>query len=74
MDGLIPWTHPWTHLGVPVEYREHDEKDCGSVVTYQVHDVFIVPEIESTLCLLEMWAADTLGKLAEEWFYHFAEL
>lgn len=39
-------------LRVPVERGEHDGEDSGSIVTYQAHDVLIVPVIESTLCHL----------------------
>lgn len=36
-------------LRVPVERGEHDGEDPGSVVTYQAHDVLVVPVIESAL-------------------------
>lgn len=49
-------------LGVPVECREHDGEDSGSIVTYQAHDVLIVPVIESTLCHL-VGTDKTLGIL-----------
>lgn len=39
-------------LGVPVECREHDGEDSGSIVAYQAHDVLIVPVIECTFCHL----------------------
>lgn len=39
-------------LGVPVERREHDGQDSGSIVADQAHDVLIVPVIECTFCHL----------------------
>lgn len=36
-------------LRVPVERGEHDGEDPGSVVTYQAHDVLVVPVIERPL-------------------------
>lgn len=39
-------------LGIPVECREHDGEDSGSIITDEAHDVLIVPVIEGTLCHL----------------------
>lgn len=37
---LVPMT-----FGVLIKGREHDGEDFGSIVTYQTHDILVVPVI-----------------------------
>jgi hypothetical protein len=61
-------------LGILVQRRKHYGQDYFHVVADEVAEIFIVPEVESTLSHLEMWTCDRLCELVEERFLNLGEL
>jgi hypothetical protein len=68
VDSSIPMS-----LGVFVERSEHDRENSFHIITDEIAEIFIVPEIEGTLGNLEMWTSDRLSQLVEERFLNFGE-
>ena len=57
-----------------VERSKHNWKNDLDVVADEVAEVFVIPEIESSLCDLEVRACDGFGKLVEEWLLNLGKL
>jgi hypothetical protein len=53
-------------LGVLVKRGKHDRENDLDVVTDQVTEILIIPEVKSTFSNLEMRAGDGFGQLMKE--------
>ena len=60
-------------LGVLVQGRKHDRQYGLDIITDEVAEVFIIPEIQCSFGNLEMRASHRFGQLVEERLLYFGK-
>lgn len=58
---------------VLIEWREHDWENNLDVVADEITEVFIVPEVKSSFCNLEVRTGDRLSELVKERLLNLGE-